>query len=118
VSLQVAEELGEGTGLSVRTTVLGHVQRGGTPTPFDRALATRLGAHAVTMAVAGRFGRMASLRSGAVGDVPIAKAVARLKAVDPRGEPVRAAREVGISFAAADGSDDAFARRREAHGAP
>jgi phosphofructokinase-like protein len=118
VSFQVAEDLAEGSGLSVRNTVLGHVQRGGTPTPFDRALATRLGAHAVRMAVEGRFGRMASLRAETVTDVSIPSAVARLKTVDPEGEPVRTAREIGISFAAADGSDDAHARRRAAHGAP
>jgi 6-phosphofructokinase 1 len=118
LSFRVAQELSERTGLSVRNTVLGHVQRGGSPSPFDRVLATRFGVHAVRMVVERRFGRMASLRDGEVVDVPIVEAVARLKTVDPRGDLVRAAREVGVSFAAADGSDDPYARRRSRHGAP
>jgi phosphofructokinase-like protein len=118
LSFQVAQELAERTGLAVRNTVLGHVQRGGSPSPFDRVLATRFGIHAVRMVAERRFGRMASLRGGEVGDVPIAEAVARLRTVDPEGGLVRAAREIGVSFAAADGSDDVYARRRARHGAP
>jgi 6-phosphofructokinase 1 len=118
VSFRVADEIGLLTGLSVRNTVLGHVQRGGTPSPFDRVLATRFGVAAVRAVAERKFGRMVALRAGSVTTVPIAEAVARLKAVDPAGEAVRTARELGISFAAADGSDDAYARRREEHGAP
>jgi 6-phosphofructokinase 1 len=118
VSFQVAAELSERTGLSVRNTVLGHVQRGGTPSPFDRVLATRYGIHAVRMVAERRFGRMASLSRGEITDVPIARAVARLKTVDPKGDLVRGAREIGIAFGAADGTDDPYARRRDLHGAP
>jgi 6-phosphofructokinase 1 len=118
LSFQVAAELSERTGLSVRNTVLGHVQRGGSPSPFDRVLATRFGIHAVAMVEGRRFGRMASFSAGRVTDVPISRAVARLKTVDPRGDLVLHARQIGVSFGAADGSDDVHARRRDRHGAP
>jgi len=61
---------------------------------------------------------MVSVRDGAVTTVPIPAAVARLKTVDPASEIVRAARDVGVSFAAADGSDDAHFASRKRHGAP
>jgi 6-phosphofructokinase 1 len=118
VSFRVAEEIGTLSKVPVRNTVLGHVQRGGTPSPFDRVLATRYGVAAVDAVAAGRFGRMVALRGGNIVTVPIATAVARVKTVDPRGQAVLHARRIGISFAAADGSDDAHAGRREEHGAP
>jgi len=118
VSQSVAEELVAQSGLSVRTTILGHVQRGGSPTAFDRVLATRFGVHAVDTLAEGRSGVMVALRGTEITTVPIAEAIARLKTVDPEGGLVRAARELGISFGAADGSDDAFLSRRKAHGAP
>jgi 6-phosphofructokinase 1 len=118
VSAIVARELGERTGLSVRTTVLGHVQRGGSPTPFDRVLATRFGIHAVRAVTEGRFGCMVAMRGSEITTVPMDEAVARLRTVDPAGDLVRSARELGISFAAADGSDDAHTATRRRHGAP
>ena len=118
VSFAVAEELAQRTGASVRTTVLGHVQRGGSPSPFDRVLATRLAAQAVALLAEDRVGRMASIAGDVVGSVPIETAVAKLKTVDPAGEQVRTARGLGISFAAADGGDDDYAKRRAEHGAP
>jgi ATP-dependent phosphofructokinase / diphosphate-dependent phosphofructokinase len=114
----VAEEIREHTGLETRTTVLGHVQRGGTPTAFDRELATRMGAYAVVLVEQRRFGRVVALQGTALGSVPLAAAVRRLKTVDPAGEEVRTARRIGVSFAAADGSDDRFDRARARHGAP
>ena len=118
VSYALAEELAAITGHSVRNTVLGHVQRGGTPTPFDRVLATRYGVAAIEALAAGESGVMVSLSGGEIGTVRIADAVARLKRVDPAGQTVRAARELGISFGAADGSDDPFEKARSRHGAP
>ncbi len=118
VSALVAEELGALSGLTVRSTILGHVQRGGSPSAFDRVLATRLGVHAVETLAAGKTGVMVSLRGTEISTVPIAEAVATLKTVDPAGAAVRAARELGISFGAADGSDDAFFSSRRSHGAP
>jgi ATP-dependent phosphofructokinase / diphosphate-dependent phosphofructokinase len=76
-------EIEERTGYETRTTVLGHVQRGGTPTAFDRVLATRLGAAAIDAASDGRFGTMAALRGQRVELVPLEEAVAELRTVPP-----------------------------------
>jgi 6-phosphofructokinase 1 len=114
----VAQEIRDESGLETRTTVLGHVQRGGTPTAFDRALATRMGAYAVAMVERGEFGRMVALQGTELGSVTLAAAVRTPKLVDPNGEEVHAARRIGVSFAAADGSDDRFDRARARHGAP
>ncbi len=85
----------------VRTTVLGHLQRGGTPSAFDRLLGTRFGVHAAGLCAEGRFGRMVSLRSGHVDSIPLAEACAARAGVDPEGELVRCARAVGIELGAA-----------------
>jgi 6-phosphofructokinase 1 len=69
------------TGFETRVTVLGHVQRGGSPTPRDRVLATRLGLKAADLAHEGRYGRMAALRGDEIVDVPLAQATAALKLV-------------------------------------
>ncbi len=71
----VADELASLTGFETRVTVLGHVQRGGTPTARDRILATRLGLRAVELAAAGTWGRMASVRGDEIVDVPLSDAL-------------------------------------------
>jgi phosphofructokinase-like protein len=81
VAQQLGEELERRTGKEVRTTVLGHVQRGGTPTSFDRVLATRFGLHATIAAHEGNTGQMVALRGTSIGLVPLADAVAELKTV-------------------------------------
>jgi 6-phosphofructokinase len=63
--------------------VLGHVQRGGSPTPRDRVLATRYGLKAADLVLAGRFGQMAALHGDSIVDVPLRDAVAELKTVPP-----------------------------------
>src|SRR5918998_1988348 len=83
VAQQLGAELERRTGKEVRTTVLGHVQRGGTPTSFDRVLATRFGLHATIAAHEGGDGHMVALRGTEIELVPLAKAVARLKTVTP-----------------------------------
>jgi 6-phosphofructokinase len=83
VAQQLGEELERRTGKEVRTTVLGHVQRGGTPTSFDRVLATRFGLHATVAAHDGKVGQMVALRGTEIELVPLADAVARLKTVTP-----------------------------------
>jgi phosphofructokinase-like protein len=118
VSYVVADELARFAGVTVRNTVLGHVQRGGSPSAFDRVLATRMGVRAVESLAAGETGRMVALKGTAIVTVPIEDAIARLRTVDPRGDAVRHARALGISFAAADGSDDEFARLRGRHRTP
>jgi 6-phosphofructokinase 1 len=82
----------------VRVSVLGHIQRGGSPSPFDRILATRFGVAAVDLIADGGFGKMVCLQQERICAVDIAQAVGKLKAVDPQGEIVRTARAIGISF--------------------
>jgi 6-phosphofructokinase 1 len=94
--IRLARELKGRIDHEVRTTVLGHLQRGGSPVPFDRILATRFGCHAAELAAAGKFGRMVCVVGGRIHDVPLAEAVSAQKLVDPNGELVRTARAVGI----------------------
>ena len=82
----------------VRVSVLGHIQRGGSPSPYDRILGTRFGVGAVELIAAGGFGKMVCLQQECIRAVTIADAVGKLKTVDPAGEIVRAARAIGIGF--------------------
>jgi 6-phosphofructokinase 1 len=101
----VAAEIARRLAREVRTVVLGHLQRGGTPTTFDRALATQYGAHAVRLVHEGRFGEMVCYRPPDFQSVPIAAAIRQLSTVDPRDSAVQAARALGIAFGdAADSS--------------
>jgi ATP-dependent phosphofructokinase / diphosphate-dependent phosphofructokinase len=77
----LAREIEQRTGYETRVTVLGHIQRGGSPTPRDRVLATRFGLKAADLAVAGEFGQMAALHGDDVVAVPLAEATAELKVV-------------------------------------
>jgi 6-phosphofructokinase len=77
----VADEIERITGFETRVTVLGHVQRGGTPTARDRVLATRLGLKAVELALGGAWGRMAAARGDEIVDVPLEEAARGHKAV-------------------------------------
>jgi phosphofructokinase-like protein len=86
------------TGKEVRLTVLGHIQRGGPPSPFDRILCTRFGVAAVELIARREFGRMVTLKAGRIDSVPLEEAVQSVKLVDPAGELVMAARAVGTSF--------------------
>ena len=95
---QVVAEYIEQQGFESRVTVLGHVQRGGTPTAFDRWLATRYGAAAVRLAASGRFDRMVALQCGEITSLPLKEAVAVPKRVNPKGDAVVTARNIGISF--------------------
>ena len=94
----VAAEVARRIDREVRTVVLGHLQRGGNPTTFDRVLATQFGAHAVRLIHHGQFGQMVCYRPPNIEYVPIADAVETLSRVDPRSSAVQAARALGISF--------------------
>ncbi len=83
VGQMLASEIEKRTGKEARCTVLGHIQRGGTPSAFDRVLATRFGAHAIRAVASGAFGAMVALRGTEIVQVPIAKATAELKLVPP-----------------------------------
>ena len=82
----------------MRVSVLGHIQRGGSPSPFDRVLATRFGVAAVDLIAEGEFGKMVALRASNIVAVDVADAIGQLKTVDPHGELVRTARAIGIGF--------------------
>jgi 6-phosphofructokinase 1 len=83
IANMVAEEIEKRTGFETRVTILGHIQRGGTPTAFDRVLATRFGIAAIDAVHDGAFGNMVALQAGQIVRLPIAEAVATLKTVDP-----------------------------------
>jgi hypothetical protein len=82
----------------VRCLVLGHLQRGGPPTTFDRVLATQFGAHAVRLVHHQHFGQMICFNPPQIDSVPIVDAVSRLRTVEPTSAAVQAARALGISF--------------------
>jgi 6-phosphofructokinase 1 len=101
-SMAVGNMIGDAIALvghkEVRVSVLGHIQRGGSPSPYDRILGTRFGVGAVDLIAAGDFGKMVCLQQESIRSVAIADAVGKLKTVDPQGEIVRAARAIGIGF--------------------
>jgi 6-phosphofructokinase 1 len=84
--------------MDVRVTVLGHLQRGGSPSTFDRCLASRFGIMALDLVARMDYGKMVCLKGRDIAAAPIERAVARLKLVDPDGEMVRCAEELGITF--------------------
>jgi phosphofructokinase-like protein len=98
VSFQVAEFIAANCQVETRVTVLGHLQRGGSPSAFDRWLGTRFGSAAVHLAAEGKFGRMVALKSEQIVDVSIADALAVPRRVDLNGDAIRTARGLGISF--------------------
>ena len=98
VGILVGDAIALSAHKEVRVSVLGHIQRGGSPSPFDRILATRFGVAAVELIAQGGFGKMVCLRNAQIAAVNIADAIGRLKVVDPQGELVRTARAVGICF--------------------
>ncbi len=95
---QMAARLEALTGHESRCTVLGHLQRGGTPTAYDRVLATRYGAAAVRLVESGKIGHLAALRGGEIVGVPLDDAAVATRRADPAGEMVRTARGLGICF--------------------
>ncbi len=93
---QLVERIERETDFEARATVLGHIQRGGSPSHFDRLLGTRFGYHAVELAAAQKFGRMVCLRGTEIGDVDLLDAMGQNKQVDPHGQICSAARAIGI----------------------
>jgi 6-phosphofructokinase 1 len=92
----VARQIAQCLDMDVRVTVLGHLQRGGSPTTFDRALGSRFGTKAVQMVADGEFGCMACLKGRTITSVTIESATRDLNLVDPDGEIVRTAENLGI----------------------
>ena len=98
---KVAKDIEDRSGLETRVTVLGHLQRGGTPTPFDRILATQFGAAAAELIAQGDYGKMVALRGSKIGSVPMERVAGGPRLVRPNGPLVKAARAVGTIFAEA-----------------
>ncbi len=94
----LAGKIAAATGRETRSLVLGHLQRGGSPTAYDRLIALRFGAAAVRLVSEGQFGRMVALHPPDVKGVPIADAIRELSRVQPESDVVHTARAMGISF--------------------
>jgi ATP-dependent phosphofructokinase / diphosphate-dependent phosphofructokinase len=94
----VSREIRAKTGLDTRETILGYVQRGGSPTPMDRILATRFGAHAVELIAEGRFGLMVCKEGEAITSVPLSEVGGILKQVPADHSLILKSRKMGISF--------------------
>ena len=98
VAYELAEKIQNRTDQEVRITVPGHTQRGGTPCPYDRVLATRLGAAAADLILKEDYGYMVAIKNGQIKKVPLAEVAGKLKMVDPNSDIIKEARMTGISF--------------------
>jgi len=98
IAERIAHEIEERCGKETRTLVLGHIQRGGSPNPYDRNLALRFGAAAVRCVERGNYGSMVALQGKEIRAVPIGDAVQEVKRVQVNSELVNTARRLGISF--------------------
>lgn len=98
VSYKLAADITERTGSEVRVTVPGHVQRGGSPDPFDRVLSTKLGAYAAKLIVDDEYGYMVATVNNQIVKVPLEASAGQLKGVDPHDQTVELAKYIGISF--------------------
>jgi 6-phosphofructokinase 1 len=94
----VSDQTTKKTGLDCRSMVLGHIQRGGTPTPHDRLLATRFAYQAFELVMSGRFGRMVVMQRGELGSVSISEIAGKVRTIPQDYSLLRAARALGTSF--------------------
>ena len=98
IAYELAEEIQEATDKEVRITVPGHTQRGGSPCPYDRVFATRVGAKAAELILNEEYGYMVAMRGGETVKVPLEEVAGKLKYVDPNCSLIKEARMIGISF--------------------
>lgn len=94
----IAKIIEENTGHETRETILGYIQRGGSPSPFDRNLATRLGGHATELIAKGSFGRMVRLKGDEISSISLEKVSGKLKLVTPDHDLIIQGKRMGISF--------------------
>lgn len=94
----IAQEIEYETGIETRETVLGYIQRGGSPTAFDRNLSTRMGGHATELIANGEFGRMVRVKDGQISSIPLAEVAGNLKLVTEEEDLVIQGRRMGICF--------------------
>ncbi|GHU81727.1 ATP-dependent 6-phosphofructokinase 3 [Bacteroidia bacterium] len=95
---RLSRQIEQGTGLETRETILGYVQRGGSPSAFDRNLATRLGGHATELIAKGQFNRMVSLINEQITSLPLEEVAGKLKLVFPDNDLIIQGKRMGISF--------------------
>ncbi|MBO6148980.1 MAG: 6-phosphofructokinase [Lachnospiraceae bacterium] len=98
VSYEVASEIEKRTGQEVRVTVPGHMQRGGSPCPYDRVFASRLGAEAGKLILKGEYGFMVGYRNREIVKVPLEEVAGKLKMLEPKASIIKEAKLLGISF--------------------
>ncbi len=98
ISYRLAQEISEKTGQEIRVTVPGHFQRGGSPCPYDRILATRFGTAAARLIAEKRYGNMVALQNGLIVAVPLSQVAGKLKGVPADCDIIQTARDIGISF--------------------
>lgn len=94
----IAQEIEQETGIETRETVLGYIQRGGSPTPFDRNLSTRMGGHATEIIANQQYGRMVTLEGSEISSVPLSEVAGKLKLVTEDNDLVIQGRRMGICF--------------------
>ena len=94
----LTHEIEAATGIETRKTVLGYIQRGGNPSPYDRVLATRLGGYATELIVKGMFGRMVCVKDNRIDSIPLSEVAGKLKLVTPDHDLVIQGKRMGISF--------------------
>jgi len=98
IGFVLGKKIEESTGIETRTVVMGHLQRGGTPTPFDRVLATALGTAAIDLIVKKRFGRMVNVRGQSISDIALKDVAQGTRTIQPDNPLLRSARSVGTCF--------------------
>lgn len=98
ISYRLSKEISERTGQEIRVTVPGHFQRGGSPCPYDRLLATRFGAAAAKLIADKKYGFMAALQNNVIVPVPLNEVAGKLKGVPADSDIIKTARDIGISF--------------------
>jgi len=98
IGAHVATQVGKVTGKDARVVVLGHLQRGGVPTPFDRILATRFGAAAVRLLAEGRYGEVVVSREAQITTVAMSETAGKVRTVPPDHEMILTARAMGVAF--------------------
>ena len=98
VSYEIAEKIQKKSGYDVRVTVPGHTQRGGSPSPYDRVFATRLGSEAGMLILKGEYGFMVGYKNREIVKVPLEEVAGKLKMVDPDAPIIKEAKKIGISF--------------------
>ena len=98
VSYEIAEQIQEKSGMEVRVTVPGHTQRGGSPCPYDRVFASRLGSEAGKLILNGEYGFMVGIKNREIIKVPLEEVAGKLKMVSPDASIVQEAKMLGICF--------------------